>query len=148
MHGSLSIKMFIIIRVSQNFLRFSCLNLQSHQEKSLDHSPKVNGPGFSLDEIISLAWASGAYILANEGELLKVLFEQLRQVGGLLVIAVLVDPGVARLQDLSRDAWAGRWNLQAKDGIGHDLRLLNIAINRGLDHLARVVDVDTRANAI
>jgi hypothetical protein len=89
--------MSIIIRGSQNFLRFSCLNSQPHQEKSPDHSAKVNDPGFSLDEIISLAWARGAYILAIGEELLKILFEQLGQVGGLLVIAILVVPGVARL---------------------------------------------------
>src|SRR5579863_1323338 len=81
-------------------------------------------------------------------ELLEILGEAVAQVFGGFIVGGFVAPGVARIQDLWRNARTGLWNGEAKGGLDFEFFADQLALDRRVDHGAGVGDFHALAYAV
>src|SRR5271166_1209249 len=109
------------------------------------NSPRLDGLGYLLRYH---RLRSGFLHLARGVELLEVLGEALRQVGGHLVVGGLVLPRITRIQQLGRHAGNRLWNAEAEGWFDFEFHICELAFDQRVDHGARVRQAHALADAV
>lgn len=79
---------------------------------------------------------------------MEVLFEAGSEICRRAVIGFFILPGVAWHEKFAWHVWAGGGDVQAEDGIGDCLHVIQRAVDGGSHHRTGVIDVDAFANAV
>src|SRR5271166_3936960 len=98
------------------------------------NSPRLDGLGYLLRYH---RLRSGFLHLARGVELLEVLGEALRQIGGHLVVGGLVLPGVAGIQQLRGNAGNRLWDAEAEGRLDFEFHICEFTFDQRIDHGAR-----------